>query len=75
MARRLVRRAPGRRAGIGQVLLNDIDDAVADVEWIADHGLTGGALLPGMPPGIAIDPLHSRGTTRCGGRARNAASC
>ena len=50
---------PGRRAGIGQILLNDVDDAVADVEWIADHGLTGGVLLPGMPPGVDIDPLHS----------------
>ena len=50
---------PGRRAGIGQILLNDIDDAIEDVEWIADHGLTGGVLLPGMPPGISIDPLHS----------------
>ena len=50
---------PGRRAGIGQILLNDIDDAVADVHWIADHGLMGGVLLPGMPPGIGIDPLHS----------------
>ncbi len=50
---------PGRRAGIGQILLNDVDDAVSDVEWIADHGLTGGVLLPGMPPGIGIDPLHS----------------
>lgn len=50
---------PGRRAGIGQILLNDIDDAVADVHWIADHGLRGGLLLPGMPPGVGIDPLHS----------------
>jgi predicted TIM-barrel fold metal-dependent hydrolase len=50
---------PGRRAGIGQILLNDVDEAVADVHWIADHGLTGGALLPGMPPSIDIDPLHS----------------
>ena len=50
---------PGRRAGIGQILLNDVDEAVADVHWIADHGLNGGALLPGMPPGIGIDPLHS----------------
>jgi predicted TIM-barrel fold metal-dependent hydrolase len=50
---------PGRRAGIGQVLLNDIDDAIDDVNWIADHGLTGGVLLPGMPPGCGIDPLHS----------------
>ena len=50
---------PGRRAGIGQLLLNDVEEAVADVEWIAENGLTGGALLPGMPPGIGIDPLHS----------------
>ncbi|MCB0995659.1 MAG: amidohydrolase, partial [Acidimicrobiales bacterium] len=28
-------------------------------EWIADNGLTGGLLLPGMPPGVGIDPLHS----------------
>jgi predicted TIM-barrel fold metal-dependent hydrolase len=50
---------PGRRAGIGQILLNDVDEAVCDVHWIADHGLTGGALLPGVPPGSGIDPLHS----------------
>ena len=28
---------PGRRAGIAQILLNDIDDAVAEVEWAAEH--------------------------------------
>ena len=50
---------PGRRAGIGQILLNEIDDAIEDVEWIADHGLTGGVLLPGMPPGVGLEPLHS----------------
>ncbi len=50
---------PGRRAGIGQILLNDVDDAVRDVEWIAANGLTGGVLLPGLPPGCGIDPIHS----------------
>jgi predicted TIM-barrel fold metal-dependent hydrolase len=50
---------PGRRAGVGQILLNDVDEAVRDVNWIADHRLTGGALLPGVPPGSGIDPLHS----------------
>ena len=50
---------PGRRAGIGQILLNDVDEAVRDVHWIADHGLRGGALLPGVPPGSGIEPLHS----------------
>ena len=48
---------PERRAGVGQILLNDIDEAVADVHWIADHGLTGGMLLPGMPPDAGIPPL------------------
>jgi predicted TIM-barrel fold metal-dependent hydrolase len=50
---------PGRRAGIGQILLNDVEEAVRDVNWIADHGLRGGALLPGVPPGSGIDPIHS----------------
>ena len=50
---------PGRRAGIGQTWFNDVDEAVADVHWIADHGLRGGVLLPGAPPGATIEPLHS----------------
>jgi predicted TIM-barrel fold metal-dependent hydrolase len=52
-------RAPERRAGIGQIFLNDIDDAVADIHWIADHGLRGGVLLPVVPPGSHLDQLHS----------------
>lgn len=40
------REAPARRAGIGLIHLNDVDDAVADVEWIARNGLRGGVLLP-----------------------------
>jgi predicted TIM-barrel fold metal-dependent hydrolase len=50
---------PVRRAGVGQLFLNDVDEAVADVHWIADHGLRGGALLPPVPPGAGIDQLHS----------------
>ena len=49
----------GRRAGVGQMLLNDVDEAVADVHWIADNGLTGGVLLPGMPPDTGLPPLHA----------------
>ena len=60
VARRLVRRVPERRAGIGQILLNDVDEAVRDVHWIADHGLRGGVLLPGVPPDAPIPPLHAR---------------
>lgn len=50
---------PGRRAGVGQLLLNDVDEAVREVHWIADHALAGGVLLPGVPPGAPIEPLWS----------------
>jgi predicted TIM-barrel fold metal-dependent hydrolase len=39
--------APGRRAGVGQIFLNDVDDAVAEIRWMKNAGLTGGILLPG----------------------------
>jgi len=38
--------APERRAGIGLIHLNDLDDAIEDVKWIAENGLRGGVLLP-----------------------------
>lgn len=44
--------APQRRAGIGQIFVNDIDDAIEDVRWIKDHGLRGGILLPNIPPDV-----------------------
>jgi predicted TIM-barrel fold metal-dependent hydrolase len=51
---------PGRRAGIGQVFLNDIDDAVADVRWCHEHGLTGGVLVQPVPDDMKhIEPLYS----------------
>jgi predicted TIM-barrel fold metal-dependent hydrolase len=52
-------RAPERRAGIGQIFLNDIDDAIAEVRWIKEHGLRGGILLPTIPPDVTwIKPLN-----------------
>ena len=52
-------RYPQRRAGIGQIFLNDIDDAIEDVRWIKEHGLRGGALLPPVPPDVDwIRPLN-----------------
>ena len=50
--------APGRRAGIAQILLHDLDDAAAEVRWAKDAGLTGGVLLPGAPPGTDLPPLY-----------------
>jgi predicted TIM-barrel fold metal-dependent hydrolase len=52
-------RYPERRAGIGQVFVNDIDDAIEDVRWIKEHGLRGGILLPNIPPDVDwIKPLN-----------------
>ena len=50
---------PDRRAGIGQIFLNDIDDAIEDVRWIRDHDLRGGVLIPNIPPDVKwIKPLN-----------------
>jgi predicted TIM-barrel fold metal-dependent hydrolase len=43
-------RFPERRAGIGQIFVNDVDDAIEDVRWIKEHNLRGGVLLPAVPP-------------------------
>jgi predicted TIM-barrel fold metal-dependent hydrolase len=51
--------APGRRAGIAQILLQDVDAAVTEIRWAAGAGLTGGVLLPGAPPGTGLPPLFS----------------
>ncbi|HWE57624.1 MAG TPA: amidohydrolase family protein [Acidimicrobiales bacterium] len=54
-----VAESPERRAGIGQIFLNNIDDAIADVRWIKEHNLRGGVLLPNIPPDVKwIKPLH-----------------
>ncbi len=50
---------PARRAGIGLIHLNNIDDAIADVRWIASHGLRGGVLLPlPAPSDVHLQPLN-----------------
>jgi predicted TIM-barrel fold metal-dependent hydrolase len=52
---------PQRRAGIGLIHVNDLDDAIEDVKWIAEHGLRGGVLLPLPAPDDAhLEPLNSR---------------
>lgn len=50
---------PGRRAGVAQIMLNDIDDAVAEIKWAKSAGLLGGILLPGVPPGSHLPGLWS----------------
>ena len=50
---------PIRRAGIGLILPNDIDEAIKDVQWIAEAGLRGGVLLPLIPEDCTwLKPLY-----------------
>jgi predicted TIM-barrel fold metal-dependent hydrolase len=52
-------RYPERRAGIGQIFLNDVDDAIEDVRWIKEHGLRGGVLISSIPPDCKyVKPLY-----------------
>jgi predicted TIM-barrel fold metal-dependent hydrolase len=50
--------APGRRAGLAQVFLNDVDNAVAEVRWAKENvNVFGGILLPNVPPNSEVAPL------------------
>ena len=50
---------PERRAGIGLILPNDLEEAVKDIEFIAKAGLRGGLLLPLIPPDCTwLKPLY-----------------
>ena len=52
---------PERRAGVGQIFLNDVDDAIADAKWIKENGLRGGILLPNIAPDVKwVKPLYDR---------------
>jgi predicted TIM-barrel fold metal-dependent hydrolase len=51
--------APERRAGIGAIHLNDIDEAIADVRWIAEHGLRGGVMVVTPAPDSELPPLYA----------------
>src|SRR5262249_58668494 len=50
--------APERRAGVAQIFLNDVDEAVEDVHFAKEAGLRGGVLLPGRPDNSAAHPLY-----------------
>ncbi len=49
--------APGRRAGVAQITLHDIEASVAEIRWAHGAGLRGGVLLPGTPPGTDVPQL------------------
>src|SRR6478672_8706287 len=50
--------APGRRAGVAQIFLNDLDDTLAEIKWADDHiDVFGGIMLPSVAPNSALAPL------------------
>jgi predicted TIM-barrel fold metal-dependent hydrolase len=56
-------RFPERRAGLGQIFVNDVDDAITDVRWCHANGLRGGVLIPNIAPDCDwvapyIDPCY-----------------
>ena len=58
LAGRLLREFPGRRAGLAQVFLDDLDDAIAEMRRASDAGLSG-VLIPG-DLGALYDPRYDR---------------
>lgn len=49
----------GRLAGVAQILLNDVDAAVEEIRWVAEAGLKGGILLPGVPEDSGLPPIYA----------------
>jgi predicted TIM-barrel fold metal-dependent hydrolase len=50
--------AEGRRAGIVQIFLNRVEDAVSEIRWArANVRVFGGVLLPAVPPNSHLPPL------------------
>ena len=49
---------PGRRAGVLQIFVNRIDDAVAEIRWAKEHySMLAGVMLPSIPPNSHLPPL------------------
>jgi predicted TIM-barrel fold metal-dependent hydrolase len=51
--------SPDRIAPVTQIFLGDVEGSVEEIRWGKEHGLRGGVLLPGAPPGSGFDPLYS----------------
>jgi predicted TIM-barrel fold metal-dependent hydrolase len=50
---------PGRRAGVAQLLFEDVDRARAEIAWVSEQGLTGGVLIPNPGPQSTLPQLHA----------------
>ena len=49
---------PERFFGIAQIEIEDVDAAVKEVQWAAEHGLRGGIAFPGVAPAGEYPGLH-----------------
>ncbi len=49
---------PGRRAGIIQITLHEVDEALREIEHGVKSGLTGGVGLPGLQAGSGLPGYH-----------------
>ncbi|HTT86867.1 MAG TPA: amidohydrolase family protein, partial [Acidimicrobiales bacterium] len=51
-------KVPGRRAGVAQIFVNKMDDALAEIRWATTaFAPFAGILLPSIPPGCGLAPL------------------
>jgi predicted TIM-barrel fold metal-dependent hydrolase len=51
-------KTPGRRAGIAQIFVNHVEDALAEIKWASENfSPFGGILLPSVPPGCELAPF------------------
>lgn len=48
------RLTPGRRAGVGLITVDDIEQTVAEIEWLRNNDVFGGIILPGDTNGHAF---------------------
>lgn len=55
----LCRAAPTRRRAIIQLLPNDVEAAVAELEWAKSTGVAGGAMLPAIPANHVVEPYFA----------------
>ena len=54
-----VAECPERRAGIGQIFTNNLDDAIEDIHFIKEHDLRGGVLIPNLAPDVTwLKPIY-----------------
>ena len=73
LAGRLLRRSPERRAGVGQILLGDLDQAVDGVGASPSWDCGAGCCSRVSPPALAFPPSTPSTGSRCGRRARTPA--